>query len=172
MEHDVRAEAEGATGVGAGANDSGGYGPVLSRPAAHVVIEVGAHSRWVCRQLRDLGHRVTVANPRRVQLISASNSKSDNADCELLARLGRVDVGLLAPIEHRGREAHADLEQLKARDTLVRIRTSLVTHIRAVVKAFGGRLPKTTSEAFAKKTREQVPTDLGPACSLCITRSR
>src|SRR3954465_7322027 len=76
------------------------------RPPAHVVLEVGAHSRWVSSQLRELGHRVTVANPRRVQLISASNSKSDEADCELLARLGRADEKLLAPIEHRGRGAH------------------------------------------------------------------
>jgi transposase len=157
-------EADGTTGGRARVRTTpDAVGQYFSRSAAHVVIEVGAHSRWVCSQLRALGHRVTVANPRRVQLISASNSKSDKADCELLARLGRVDVGLLAPIEHRGREAHADLEQLKARDTLVRARTSLVTHIRAVVKAFGGRLPKTTSEAFAKKTREQVPTDLEPA---------
>ena len=29
--------------------------------AAHVVIEVGAHSRWVSQVLREAGHRVTVA---------------------------------------------------------------------------------------------------------------
>jgi transposase len=133
------------------------------RPPAHVVLEVGAHSRWVSSQLRELGHRVTVANPRRVQLISASNSKSDEADCELLARLGRADEKLLAPIEHRGRGAHADLEQLKARDILVRMRTTLTNHVRAVVKAFGGRLPKTTSEAFAKKTRGLLPPELVPS---------
>lgn len=138
-------------------------GQFFRRPPAHVIIEVGAHSRWVSNQLRNLGHQVTVANPRRVQLIAASNSKSDEADSELLARLGRADVKLLAPIEHRGRTAHADLEQLKARDVLVRTRTTLVNHIRAVVKAFGQRLPKTTSEAFAKKTRAVVPVELEPA---------
>ena len=138
-------------------------GQFFRRPAAHVVIEVGTHSRWVSSQLRELGHQVTVANPRRVQLISASQSKSDEADCELLARLGRVDEKLLAPVEHRGKEAHADLEQLKARDLLVRTRTKLTNHVRAVVKTFGGRLPRTTSEAFAKKTKALLPAELVPA---------
>jgi transposase len=135
----------------------------FERPAAHVVIEVGTHSRWVSNQLKGLGHRVTVANPRRVQLISASHSKSDQADCELLARLGRVDVSLLAPIEHRGPAAHADLEQLKARDVLVQIRTKLVNHVRSVVKVLGVRLPSTTTTAFASKTLGHMPTQLTPA---------
>jgi transposase len=138
-------------------------GQYFKRAAAHVVIEVGTHSRWVSSQLRELGHRVTVANPRRVQLISASHSKSDEADCELLARLGRVDEKLLAPIEHRGRKAHAELEQLKGRDVLVRLRTTLTNHVRSVVKASGGRLPKTTSEAFVKKTKGLVPPALVPS---------
>src|SRR5713101_2603122 len=41
----------------------------FARPPAHVVIEVGAHSRWVNALLEELGHRVTVANARRVKLI-------------------------------------------------------------------------------------------------------
>jgi transposase len=79
------------------------------RPATKAIIEVGTHSRWVSRVLEDLGHQVVIANPRRVQLIAASNSKSDEADCELLARLGRVDPTLLAPAKHRERKAHANL---------------------------------------------------------------
>src|SRR5688500_15171594 len=67
----------------------------FTRPAAHVVIEVGAHSRWVSDLLARLGHRVTVANPRRLKLISQSDNKDDPQDAELLARLGRADVQLL-----------------------------------------------------------------------------
>jgi transposase len=39
----------------------------FTRASAHVVIEVGAHSRWVSALLKELGHRVTVANPRRLK---------------------------------------------------------------------------------------------------------
>src|SRR5215207_142384 len=57
----------------------------FARPAAHVVIEVGAHSRWVSELLGRLGHRVTVANPRRLKLISQNDNKDDPHDAELLA---------------------------------------------------------------------------------------
>ena len=69
----------------------------FARAKAHVVIEVGAHSRWVSQILKNAGHRVTVANPRRLQLISASDNKTDRHDAELLARLGRADVELSLP---------------------------------------------------------------------------
>jgi transposase len=45
----------------------------FTRPRTHVVIEVGTHSRWLSELLRQLGHKVTVANPRKVKLISQSN---------------------------------------------------------------------------------------------------
>ena len=102
----------------------------FTRPSAHVVIEVGAHSRWVAALLEELGHRVTVANPRRVKAISDSDTKTDRRDAELLARLGRADVNLLAPVQHRGRQQQADLAVAKSRDMLVAMRTKLVNHVR------------------------------------------
>lgn len=130
---------------------------------AHVVIEVGPHSRWVSVLLEELGHRVTVANPRRVRLISQSESKDDRRDAELLARLGRADVKLLSPIRHRGADAHADLAVLRARDALVRCRSKLVNHARSVVKSFGERLPRCTAASFHRRTWEAIPVELHSA---------
>lgn len=141
----------------------------FARPTAHVVIEVGPHSRWVSELLKDLGHEVTVANPRRVKAISQGDSKSDRKDAELLARLGRADRALLAPVEHRGAQAHADLEILKARDLLVTTRTQLINHVRSVVKCSGFRLPRCTAETFAKKTRELIPDELRAALECIYT---
>lgn len=135
----------------------------FTRQAAHVVIEVGAHSRWVAELLHGLGHRVTVANPRQVKLISGGTNKSDRRDCELLARLGRADVELLAPIEHRGRQAQADLAVAKGRDVLVGTRTRLVNHVRGVLKSFGCQLRKCDAESFGRQTREVVPAELRAA---------
>jgi transposase len=135
----------------------------FDRPAAHVVVEVGAHSRWVSELLHELGHEVTVANARRVRLISENDSKTDRTDAELLARLGRADVTLLSPLEHRGREAQAELALVKARDVLVASRTRLVNHVRAVVKSFGERLPRCAAESFYRRTRASVPSELQPA---------
>jgi transposase len=135
----------------------------FTRPPAHVVIEVGAHSRWLSQLLANLGHRVTVANPRRVQLISASDKKTDRHDAELLARLGRADIELLSPVEHRRPEAQKDLAVAKSRDVLVSMRAKLVNHVRGTVKSFGERMPTCTAESFARRTWELVPADLKPA---------
>jgi transposase len=132
----------------------------FERAPAHVVIEVGGHSRWVNELLGELGHQVTVANPRRVKLISESDSKTDRTDAELLARLGRADVTLLSSVQHRGRQEQAQLAVVKARDVLVASRTRLVNHVRAVVKSFGERLPRCTAESFHRRTRANVPLEL------------
>lgn len=135
----------------------------FTRAHAHVVIEVGTHSRWVSELLKTLGHKVTLANPRRIKLISQSNLKRDKKDAELLARLGKADEELLAPVHHRGNEVQADLAVAKARDALVRTRTKLVNHARGVVKSFGERLPTCTAESFHRKARAAVPSALQPA---------
>jgi len=135
----------------------------FSRPRAHVVIEVGAHSRWVAELLARLGHQVTIANPRRVKAISASDIKTDRRDSELLARLGRADTNLLAPVAHRPAQAQADLAVAKARDLLVATRTKLINHVRGTIKSFGLRMPSCSSVAFARKTRDLVPASLHSA---------
>ena len=139
------------------------FSKFFARPRAHVVIEVGTHSRWVSELLEDLGHQVTVANPRRVKLISQSSVKRDKKDAELLARLGKADEELLSPVKHRGREVQADLAVTKARDALVRTRTKLVNHARGLVKSFGERLPSCTAESFHRKAKGDVPEALKPA---------
>jgi transposase len=135
----------------------------FTRASAHVVIEVGAHSRWVSAMLTKLGHRVTIANPRRIKLISESSNKTDRNDAELLARLGRADTELLAPVSHRKPQTQADLAVAKARDVLVATRTKLVNHVRGTVKSFGERMPKCAAESFARKTRSSMPTELRAA---------
>lgn len=140
-----------------------GFREFFSRPPARIIIEVSTHSRWVNELLLGLGHEVFVANPRRLKLITTSDSKNDRSDAEWLARLGRADPDLLAPVHHRSRAAQADLAVPKSRDALVRSRTQLVTHVRAMVKSFGERLPRCTPETFHWKARLFVPEELRPA---------
>jgi transposase len=140
-------------------------GPALSKrfssiAPCRVVLEVGTHSPWVSRLLSGLGHEVIVANPRRVRLISANDSKSDGVDAELLARLGRVDPKLLSPITHRGNQAQDDLVLLRCRDGFIRSRTQLINQARGFAKSLGDRLPPSTSEAFPKRVREAAKGEL------------
>jgi transposase len=135
----------------------------LSRyPPCRVVIEVGTHSPWISRLIQRLGHEVIVANPRRVRLIAVNDSKSDEVDAELLARLGRIDPNLLCPIEHRGEAAQRDLLLLRSRDGLVRARSLLINQARGFAKSLGERLPSSSTAAFAKRMRAEELSDLFP----------
>ncbi|MHB8417131.1 MAG: IS110 family RNA-guided transposase [Myxococcales bacterium] len=125
-----------------------------------VVIETGTHARWVARLAEAAGHRLLVANPRQLPLIYCSNTKSDRNDAECLARLGRVDPKLLAPVKLRSERSHADLALLKTRDLLVSQRTVLINHLRGIVKPFGARLPGGDAESFHERVAQAVPREL------------
>ena len=101
-------------------------------PGATAILEVGTHSPWISRLLTELSIEPVVANTRRVKLISENHRKSDSNDAEFLARLGRADRKLLAPIQHRGAEAQQHLAVIRARDTLVDTRRKLVNHVRGM----------------------------------------
>ena len=127
------------------------------------VIEAGGHSPWVSRLAKLCGMEVVVANPRKVELISKNDKKSDRVDAELLTELGRTNPGLLSPITHRSEQAQQDLSVLRARDELVRMRTALVNHVRGVLKSNGYRAPSSSTSCFARKSLASIPDGLRPA---------
>src|ERR1700737_2645704 len=77
-------------------------------PLSRIALETGTHSPWVSRLLSELGHEAIVAHARSVRLIGESRRKDDRLDAMTLARLVRIDRGLLCPVKHRGAEAQAD----------------------------------------------------------------
>ncbi len=135
---------------------------------ARVVIEVGPHSPWISRLLSADGFDVVVANPRRVRLIAESDSKNDKLDAEYLARLGRMDPGLLRPIVHRGEQAQRTRLLLLSRDGLVRARTQLINEVRGFAKSVGTAMPSATSRAFARRVREAGHEKLFPGASTLV----
>ena len=132
-------------------------------PRSRVVLEAGPRSPWLSRLMADLGHEVVVANPRQVALIARSQRKTDRLDAEWLARLGRFDPELLAPIRHRSEQSQHDLAVVRARDALVRTRTLLINHVRGAIKACGVALPSCTAGAFHSKMADHIPGGLRPA---------
>jgi len=128
-----------------------------------LVLEAGGHSPWVSRLATRCGMESVVANPRRVQLISKSDRKTDRTDAELLARLGRSDVTLLAPITHRSEQAQAHLAVQRSRNVAVSSRTLLINHVRGVMKSFGVRAPSCSPECFHTRVAAHVPEALAMA---------
>lgn len=133
----------------------------LSRrhPRALVVMEVGMHSPWTSRFLESLGHRVLVANPRKVRAIYQNNRKSDRKDAEMLARIARSDESLLHPVKHVSEDMQRDLLQIKLRDNLVRQRVDIISSVRFTLKGLGVRLPSPSSECFARKARIKLKSE-------------
>ncbi len=125
------------------------------RPS-RISIEASTHSPWVSSLLKDAGHEVLVANPRKLRMIFQNDSKNDRFDAAQLARVARLDPELLCPIEHRRHQAQIDLALLRARDGLVRMRTRLVIHVRSTLKCSGERVTGTgtsTSAPFRRGDR-------------------
>jgi hypothetical protein len=63
---------------------------------------MGTQSPWVSRLITALGHTALVANARKVKAVTSATRKSDAVDAETLARLGRADPALLAPLPMSG----------------------------------------------------------------------
>jgi transposase len=131
-------------------------------PAARIAIEAGTHSPWANALLRELGHEVLVANPRKVRAIYDNDKKCDRVDAEQLARFARVDPKLLSPITHRGMATRADLVVLRSRSALVDSRTQLVNHVRGSTNSFGVRLPASPTPTFARKAAWKIPREMRP----------
>jgi transposase len=148
-----------------------GFDGALARyPGARVVLEAGSQSPWMARHLQGGGFVVHVVDPRRVQLIAKDPRKTDRRDAELLARLESGMPELLGRVHHRGEQAQADLAMVRARDQLVRSRTSLVQCVRSLCKSFGLRLPSASTDGFSKRIREKVPDVLVPALELVLAQ--
>ena len=122
-----------------------------------MAIEASSHSPWISRLLEKIVAKVLVGNPRKLRMIWASDQKDDVRDAEMLARIARLDLNLLYPIKHKGEQNQADRALLKARDILVKTRTSLILHVRGSVKSMGGRVVACSSVSFHKKAAECIP---------------
>src|SRR6185369_16817952 len=62
-------------------------------PRSRIALEIGTHSPWISRLLRELRHEVIVANARKVRLIGESRQERRSARC--------ADAGAAGPDRSR-----------------------------------------------------------------------
>lgn len=128
-------------------------------PCALMVMEVGSHSPWISRYFGGLGHRVIVANPRKVRAIYQNTRKSDERDARMLAKIARMDESLLFPIQHGSEEAQRDLLQIKLRDNIVRQRVDVISAVRFTLKSMGIGLRSPNTNYFTRYARQALATE-------------
>jgi len=100
---------------------------------------------------------------QKVRLNSKSRRKDDRLDARSLARLARIDPGLLSPVKHRSAQAQLHLTEIRARAVLVSARTALVNAARGLVKSYGERLRKCGTEQFRRETTSGLSAGLREA---------
>ena len=132
-------------------------------PRCRIALETGTHSPWVSRQLSQMGHEVIVAHARNVRLIGESSRKDDRIDARTLARLARIDPGLLGPVRHRSAQAQIHLTVIRARAALVSTRTALVNAARGLTKSYGERLNKCGTEQMSRESSKGLSQELRDA---------
>jgi len=104
-----------------------------------------------------LGHEVLVANARHMEGSKRRRRKNDRIDAAKLARLGRAYPKSLYPIQHRRSEVCEDLLIVRVRDSLVELRTKLISTVRGKVKTMGARLPGRSCVSFSQKAADRIP---------------
>lgn len=130
---------------------------------ARVALETGGQSAWVSEVIELLGHEAVVANARDLKAVTGRSHRSDRRDAQQLAKLARVDVSLLNPVQLRSTIRQADLFIIRARAALVEARTKLINFARGATKMMGHRLPASVSYRFAERAIESVPEILEAA---------
>jgi transposase len=98
-----------------------------------------------------------------VQRISQSSRKDDRLDARTLARLARIDPGLLGPVRHRSAKAQIHRTVIRARAVLVSARTALVNAARGLTKSYGARLPKCGTEQMNREITKNLKPELREA---------
>jgi len=132
-------------------------------PSIAIAIETGGESNWVRRRLQAHGHQLTVADAKRVKVITDTHSKNDKRDAHMLAEILLRWPELLQSVAPRSLDSERNRALLKVRESLVEARVKLLNCVRGVLKSFAVKLPRITSEAFAHKVAAHVPAELREA---------
>jgi len=144
----------------------------VSPKEIQVAIEPVAGWRWVSQQLEDIGMKVHIAHPRKIQLIAKSTKKNDDEDSRTLANL--LHSGFF-PEAHRTKEEIYQLRLLlRERTFIVRQRTSVKNQLHGIATTQGlhlitggnplfkkGKAGIMTGENFVLKELHFLEEDLG-----------
>lgn len=130
-----------------------------------VAVEAGGHTRWIYDLLTKVGISVYVVNPLKVKQIAETKKKTDKVDAKTLAELLRID-GLPERIHMAEGDSRELRDLLRARQQLVKSATSLMNHLRGLLRQEGIKLPVEVfhdDEVFDRlKRNKEIPEHLKP----------
>ena len=126
-----------------------------------ILVEASTESEWVAAALEAVGHEVIVADPNYAAMYGARQRqiKTDRRDAAALAEACRLGIFRRA---HRVSATQRTLRQeLAVRRQLVRMRTGVIAHLRALLRQEGLRLGSGSSTTVPDRVaRLDLPTSL------------
>ena len=126
-----------------------------------ILVEASTESEWVAQALEAAGHELLIADPNYAPMYGARQRriKTDRRDTAALAEANRC--GWFRRAHRVSRAQRTIRQQLAVRRQLVRMRTGLITQLRALLRQEGIRLGSGTSATVAARvTQLQLPAAL------------
>ncbi len=112
------------------------------RTTDEIEVEATCNTRWFAGQVQEKVSRVVLVNPREFEVVKNSVKKTDKHDATNLARFLKAD--LLPEVRAKKEEAERVQSLVNTRTKLVRLKTSLLNKIHAVVVSTGKKLSKSS----------------------------
>jgi len=119
------------------------------------IVEASPLAEWLCKEVEQLGHEISIVCPRKakVALASQSKKKTDRRDARALAELCRS--GWYEAVHRKSEEAREMRSYMTARKQLVECSTAIASSIRGILRAHGVKLQAGTDErSFEAKVRK------------------
>lgn len=130
-------------------------------PAVRILVEASTESEWVAQALEDAGFEVIVADPNYGPMYGTLRRrvKTDDRDVEALCEANRR--GWYRAVHRVSRAQRTLRQRLGVRRQLVRMRSSVIAQVRAVLRQEGLRLPSgSTAAVDARLARVPIPSAL------------
>ncbi|MEQ9823210.1 MAG: IS110 family transposase [Puniceicoccaceae bacterium] len=127
--------------------------------ASRIGIEASNLTIWLYKELRSLGHPVTVIETRHAKAaMAAQNMKTDRNDARAIAQMMRT--GWYKPVHVKSDESQRIKTIITARKMIVNQRIALDNHIRGALKVFGIKISVTRGRgSFDKCVRDLIAGD-------------
>lgn len=116
------------------------------QPTDEVAVEATGNTRFFHEQVSPLVERVVVVDPGRFEVIKKSVKKTDKNDARALALY--LSKGLLPEARLKARPQAQMSSLVQTRDKLVKLRTTLINKIHAILNAQGH---KSRKEAYSSE---------------------
>ena len=123
------------------------------RAKCRILLEAATESEWVARHLESLGHEVIVADPNFAPMYSSRNRKIKTDKRDARALCDACHLGAYRPSHRATDESRMLRRHLGARQTLVQMRTRLISLCRSVLRQEGIRVPGGAATSFPKRVR-------------------